>query len=129
MNNDKSPSSRIGENPLFWGLAVAILFVTISIAIVSLFFYFSNISEIYLKPAGSFFYLAGAFLGGFFAAKKAGRRGLVYGIEVGVCYYVFFMIISFLLSPGSLSVTALALKGIYTILVSTAGGVCGLAFA
>lgn len=128
MNKEKSPTFRLSENPVFFGLTAAILFAIISIAVLAVCFYFSTLSELYLKPAGTFFYLAGGFLGGFFASKKAGGKGLLYGIEVGVCYYVFFVIISLFLSPGSLNVISLALKGIYTILVSAAGGICGLAF-
>jgi putative membrane protein (TIGR04086 family) len=63
------------------------------------------------------------------AAKKAGGKGLVYGAGVGLCYYIFFVVISLFFSPGSLSVIALGFKGLYTLLVSAAGGICGLAFA
>jgi len=129
MNNEKTHVSFFGEKPLLFGLAVSIIFTVAGIAILSLGIYFSSISEMYLKPAGSFIYLTGAFLGGFLAAKKAGGKGLVYGVEVGICYYLFFIIVSLFLSTASLSIIALALKGIYTIIISAAGGICGLAFA
>jgi hypothetical protein len=53
----------------------------------------------------------------------------VLGAGVGLCYYIFFVVISLFFSPGSLSVIALGFKGLYTLLVSAAGGICGLAFA
>jgi putative membrane protein (TIGR04086 family) len=129
VDNEKSPIFRISENPVFFGLTAAILFAILSIMVLALSFHLSALSELYLKPAGTFFYLVGSFLGGFLAAKKAGGKGLVYGAGVGLCYYIFFVVISLFFSPGSLSVIALGFKGLYTLLVSAAGGICGLAFA
>lgn len=128
MDNDKGPMFRLGDNPVIFGTAAAIVFVILCIVLLSLFFYFTSISELYLKPIGTFCYLVGAFLGGFLAAKKAGGKGLVYGAEVGVCYYVFMILFSLLVTPGSLSATTLLLKGLFTLVISTAGGICGLAF-
>jgi putative membrane protein (TIGR04086 family) len=102
VDNEKSPIFRISENPVFFGLTAAILFAILSIMVLALSFHLSALSELYLKPAGTFFYLVGAFLGGFLAAKKAGGKGLVYGAGVGLCYYIFFVVISLFFSPGSL---------------------------
>jgi putative membrane protein (TIGR04086 family) len=129
MNSEKKPQFCINGNPIFFGLTGAVLFAIISIVILTLCFYFSAIKEIYLEPVGTFLYLVGAFLGGFLAAKKAGGKGLLYGIEVGVFYYLFFFFISLLVSSSSLSFIGLGFKAFYTILVSAAGGICGLAFA
>jgi putative membrane protein (TIGR04086 family) len=129
MNSEKKPQILINGNPVFFGLTAAILFAIISIVILALCFYFSAIKEIYLEPIGTFLYLVGAFLGGRLAAKKAGGKGLLYGIEVGVLYYLFFLFISLLVSSSSLSFIGLGFKAFYTILVSAAGGICGLAFA
>lgn len=129
MSEEKSPLLSIKGNPIFFGLTAAILFAIISIAILAPVFQYSALNEVYLGPVGTFLYLIGAFLGGFLAAKKAGRKGLLYGIEVGICYYLIFVIVSLILSTNSLSLIALGLKALYTILVSAAGGICGLAFA
>ncbi|HBG22547.1 MAG: TIGR04086 family membrane protein [Syntrophaceticus sp.] len=129
MSDEKSSLLSINGNPILFGLTAAILFAIISIVIIALCFQFTALKEVYLEPVGTFLYLVGAFLGGFLAAKKAGGKGLLYGLEVGTFYYLFFVIISLVLSTSSLSLIALGLKALYTILVSVAGGICGLAFA
>ena len=55
MDNKKSPIFRISNNPIFYGLAAAILFASVSIILLALCLYFSTLSELYLKPAGTFF--------------------------------------------------------------------------
>ncbi|HHW29034.1 MAG TPA: TIGR04086 family membrane protein [Syntrophomonadaceae bacterium] len=128
MDSDKNPIFRLTENPVAYGTGVALIFGILSIILLSIFFYFTTISELYLKPVGTFCYLVGGFLGGFLASKRAGGKGLIYGTEVGLCYFIFFILISLLISPESLSATAVVIKGFFTILVSAAGGICGLAF-
>jgi len=128
MDNDKNPIFRLTENPVAYGTGAALIFGILCILLLSIFFYFTTISELYLKPIGTFCYLVGSFWGGFLAAKKAGGKGLVYGAEVGLCYFIFFILISLLILPESLSATAVITKGFFTILVSSAGGICGLAF-
>jgi len=128
MDNDKNPIFRLTENPVAYGTGAALVFGILCIILLSIIFYFTNISELYLKPIGTFCFLVGGFLGGFLAAKRAGGKGLVYGVEVGLCYFIFFILISLLILPESLSATAVVTKGFFTILVSAAGGICGLAF-
>ncbi len=128
MGNKNSVLVHISKNPGVFGLLSAILFSIFAVIILAMLFQFTSVSEVYLKPIGTFLYLVGAFLGGFLAAKKAGHKGLIYGISVGFCYYLFFVIISLFLSIGSLTFTALVFKGLYSLLVSAAGGICGLAF-
>ncbi len=129
MSDEKSPILGLFNNPVILGTTTAVLFGMACIILLALCFYFTTLSESYIKPAGTFFYLVGAFLGGFLAAKKAGRKALLYGAEVGLCYFLFFVLLSLLTSPGSLSASALSLKIAYTLLVSIFGGICGITFS
>ena len=127
MPNEKSPI--LVDHSLLFGTLVAISIGLLGIRMLSLCFYFTTFSEVYLKPAGTVLYLLGAFIGGLLAAKKAGGKALVYGTQVGVCYFLFFILALLLTSTASLSVGALALKGIYTLLAAVAGSICGLTFS
>jgi putative membrane protein (TIGR04086 family) len=128
MDSNKNPIFRLTENPVVYGTGGALIFGILCIILLSIFFYFTTISELYLKPIGTFCYLVGGFWGGFLASKMAGGKGLVYGAGVGLCYYIFFILIFLLISPDSLTASAVVIKGFFTILVSAAGGICGLAY-
>ncbi|HHY41073.1 MAG TPA: TIGR04086 family membrane protein [Syntrophaceticus sp.] len=128
MDSNKNPIIRLTENPVVYGTGAALIFGILCIILLSLFFYLTTISELYLKPIGTFCYLIGGFWGGFLASKRAGGKGLVYGAEVGLCYYIIFILMLLLISPNSLTASAVIIKGFFTILVSAAGGVCGLAY-
>lgn len=127
MPDEKMPT--VIANPVVFGTLAAILIGVLGIIILSFCFYFTDFSESYLKPAGTAFYLLGAFTGGFLAAKKSGGKALLYGAEVGIFYFLFFAFALLLTSPASLSATTLGLKGIYTLLAAAAGGACGIAFS
>ncbi|MFY9272360.1 MAG: TIGR04086 family membrane protein [Thermacetogeniaceae bacterium] len=128
MDSDKNPFFRLAENPVIYGTGAALILGIFCVILLSIIFHFTSISELYLKPIGTFCFLVGGFFGGFLASKMAGGKGLVYGAEVGLCYYLIFILIFLLISPGSISASAAVIKGFFTILVSAAGGICGLAY-
>lgn len=115
-------------SPLFWGIIVAVAIGLIGTFLLSFIFYFTSLPENYLKPTGIALYLIGAFFGGFTAAKKAGRKALLYGTEVGLFYFLFTVLTIALIAPTSFSFLNFSLKAVYTLLISAAGGVIGVAF-
>jgi len=125
MTNEKN--SKLITHPLLFSTLVAILIGLFGILMLALCFYFTTFSEVCLKPTGTILYLLGAFIGGYLVAKKAERKVLVYGIQVGICYFLFFSIALMLTSAVPLSAETLILKGIYTLLASVIGSICGLA--
>jgi putative membrane protein (TIGR04086 family) len=129
MSDIRNTFAKAGNYPVIFGLLVAIAISLLSIVLLAVFFYLSSVSEGYLQPVGTAIYLLGGFIGGFLAAQKAGGKGILYGLEVGICYFIFFVLVILLLTPGSLTVLSVALKGVYTLLVSAVGGILGIAFA
>lgn len=130
MSGDKSSFlTNVFHNPLFFGLFSSILIGVTGVVLLSLVFYYTPLSEAYLHTAGTLLYLTGAFVGGFLTARKAGRKGLLYGAEAGFLYFLFFIIIGLCLDAAALSFLAAFLKGVYTLLAASAGGIVGIAFS
>lgn len=128
MSREKRLISSLGKNPVVYGTLGAIVIGLIGTLLLSIVFYYTSLSESYLKPAGTFLYLICAFLGGFLASKKAGNRGIMYGGIVGLSYFLIVSLILLITSPASFSVFTIFLKGFYTLIVAAAGGVIGIAF-
>ncbi|NPV28376.1 MAG: TIGR04086 family membrane protein [Firmicutes bacterium] len=127
MPEEKNLLSKYSVNPVFLGFLVAVGFGLTGTLLLTLIFYFSPLSENYLQPAGTTLYLTGAFLGGFLAAKKAGGKGLLNGTLVGVFYFLFFTLLVLLAARTPFSLLNLSLKALYTLTVSAAGGIIGIA--
>lgn len=128
MSEEKSFISSLGKNPVVYGTLGSIIIGLIGTLLLSIVFYYTSLSESYLKPAGTFLYLFCAFSGGFLASKKAGNRGIMYGGIVGLSYFLVVSLILLIASPTSFSALTVLLKGFYTLIVAAAGGVIGIAF-
>lgn len=116
-------------SPVVFGTSAAILIGLFGVIVLASSAYFTNFSELYLRPAGTVLYLLGAFTGGFLATKKSGGKALLYGAQIGVFYFLFFSLVLLLIEPAALSATALGLKGIYALVAAVAGGACGIALS
>jgi putative membrane protein (TIGR04086 family) len=116
-------------HPILLGAFVALAICLTGTLLLSLIFYSTSISETYLQVSGNVVYLAGAFFGGFAGAKKAGRKGVQYGVETGFCYYVAVAVIILIFAPTAFTWSAFGLKGLYSLIVSAVGGIFGIAFA
>ncbi|MDH7576369.1 MAG: TIGR04086 family membrane protein [Bacillota bacterium] len=127
MSEEKNIISKYAGNPVCFGILVAVGFGLISTIFLTLIFYFTALSETYLQPAGTTLYLIGAFGGGLLAAKRAGGKGLLCGATVGIFYFLFFTLLVLLIAPASFSLVNLALKAVYTLIVSATGGIIGIA--
>lgn len=128
MSETQNLLTKLIGNPVFLGTCGAIIIGLIGTMLLSIVFYLTPLSEAYLQPSGTTLYLAGAFSGGLIAARKAGGKAILYGSEVGIIYFFFFTVVTLLIAPGSFAMLALILKGVYTLMVSVAGGVIGIAF-
>ncbi len=120
---------RLITHPVVQGTVIALAISLLGTFLLSLIFYATSLSEAYIQPAGNVLYLAGAFFGGFAGAKKAGRKGMQFGVGTGLCYFIAFTIIVLVLAPATFTGLAFAFKGLYALIVAAVGGVFGIAFA
>jgi putative membrane protein (TIGR04086 family) len=61
----------------------------------------------------NFAYIVSAFVGGFFVGKKIEQRKFLWGLLLGVIYFIIYMMISLIISTG----TPLALGSLFTVLI------------
>jgi putative membrane protein (TIGR04086 family) len=125
----KNTLARLARHPVSQGTVVALAVCLAGTLLLSLIFYATSLSETYLQPSVSVLYLAGAFFGGFAGARKAGRKGIQFGVETGLCYYLVVTVIILILAPAAFTRLAFILKGLYSLIAAAAGGIFGIAFS
>ncbi len=113
--------------PVFWGTCIAVGIGLVGVFIMAVTLYLTPLSDTYCKPLAIALYIIGAFVGGFIGARKAEGKRLLCGIEVGLCYFCFVTLLSFLVAPAALSPLKASLKAVYTLLSSASGAVVGTA--
>lgn len=86
---------------------------------------FQDISPSMIKPLASVCGGIGAFAGGFAAARKIGRRGLLLGLAVGGLIFLLVTIAGFFVGPVSVSIFTV-LKLVVMLLSGAIGGVAGI---
>jgi putative membrane protein (TIGR04086 family) len=129
MAAQKNALARLTGHPVFQGTAVALAVCLAGTLLLSLIFYATSLSETYIQPLVSVLYLAGAFFGGFAGARKAGRKGIQFGVKTGFCYYLVVTAIILILAPMAFTRLAFIIKGLYSLIAAAAGGIFGIAFS
>ncbi len=129
MDDERGMLFRIASHPVTMGTVAAVIIGLAGTLLLSLVFYATPLSAAYLQPTANILYLVGAFAGGFVGAKKAGRMGILFGIETGICYFAFFVFLILLAAPGVLGALAFILKALYAVISAAVGGIFGIALA
>lgn len=129
MADGKNIVFSLATHPVAQGTVVSLAIGLAGTLLLSLIFYTTSLSEAYLQPSGNVLYLAGAFFGGFVSAKKAGRKGMQFGVATGLCYSLVFAIIILIFAPATFTGLAFGLKCLYALVVAVVGGIFGIAFA
>lgn len=129
MAGEKNTLITLASHPVVQGTVIALVVSLTGILLLSLVFYATTLSETYLQPSGNILYLAGAFLGGFVSAKKAGRKGMQLGLAAGFFYFLVIVAVIPIFAPSAFSWPALIPKGIFSLIVAAVGGIFGIAFA
>lgn len=127
MAGDKN-TIKLAAHPVVQGTVTALVVSLAGILLLSLVFYATALSETYLQPSGNILYLAGAFIGGFVSAKKAGRKGMQIGLATGFFYFLAIAAVVAIFAPSSFSWLALIPKGVFSLIVAAVGGIFGIAF-
>ena len=93
------------------------------LCLISLFLAAADISSGAVPTLSLVSIVTGAFLGGFFAARRVEERGLLTGLIVGAALLVLFLAIGLFVGPVT---PALLTKGIAILLGASLGGVFGV---
>lgn len=126
---NKTKTTGAGQNdyyrPVLYGLVcgvVATVFMLFVLAFVM------TIKDLPASVVAAFSSLAAGFgglCGGFFASRKAGRKGLLLGTVTGALLYILILCASLIINSGPFSVMSI-IKLAITVLSAAIGGILGV---
>ncbi|NCB91313.1 MAG: TIGR04086 family membrane protein [Clostridia bacterium] len=102
---------------LLKGLLIAYLITGISLLILALLLFKMNLDEGKITIGIIVIYILSCFLGGMFVGKKSGKQKFLWGLLLGIAYFVLLTMVSAITEPGLSS----GLKGIMTSFVMCMG--------
>jgi putative membrane protein (TIGR04086 family) len=111
----------IRQNTKMFALLKGLLFSYIITALILLLLSFLmlklDLSSTVISGGINFAYIVSAFIGGFFVGKKIEQRKFLWGLVMGVFYFIVLMLISLLMNR----VTPLPMGSLFTVFI-----ICGL---
>lgn len=109
------------QNTKIFSLLKGLLFSYIITAFILLLLSFLmlklDLSSAVISGGINFSYIVSAFVGGFFVGKKLEQKKFMWGLLLGICYFVIVMLVSLMMNHG----TALPLGSLLTVFI-----ICGL---
>jgi len=105
------------------GITFTIILAILLILIVATVVYFSNLQEHSLYLLSLLILVISVFLGGYRAAKRTGKKGLVTGGGVGLGFFLIILLITFFIVPETLSAWNILIRSIYCLLAGALGGI------
>lgn len=94
-----------GQNSKVKTLLQGLLFSYIITAVVLLIFSFlmlkMDLSSTVISGGINFIYIISALAGGFLVGRKTGQRKFIWGLIMGLCYFVVLLMVSLLLNGDS----------------------------
>ncbi|MDD2497919.1 MAG: TIGR04086 family membrane protein [Desulfitobacteriaceae bacterium] len=105
------------------GLVISYVLIIILSLILSLIFYLSPLSELWMKPFGVVTAALALFCGGYGAGRSAGTKGLYHGLFVGILFILLMAVTS--LASG-ISWSSFIVKSAYSLLAAAIGGISGV---
>ena len=113
MNKSFSKNTRviyILEALVFSYIITGLLLLLISFLMLKL-----ELASIVISSTINFAYIVSAFTGGFFIGKKTEQKKFIWGLIIGILYYVILMLVSLMMNR----VGALPLGSLFTVFIIT----------
>ncbi|NLL01153.1 MAG: TIGR04086 family membrane protein [Clostridiales bacterium] len=113
MNKSFSKNTRviyILEALVFSYIITGLLLLIISFLMLKL-----ELSSVVISAVINFIYIASAFTGGFFIGKKAEQKKFIWGLFVGVIYFIILMLVSLMMNRAG----TLPLGSLFTVFIIT----------
>lgn len=111
------------------GLLVALVLSVLLSLFSTLILHFSSLSERFLPWIAAAILLISVFCGSGLAAARAGKKGLLHGLGVGLGFLVLLLILGTLLFPDPLTLMGVLEKLLLAASAGALGGVLGVALA
>ncbi|WP_170270065.1 TIGR04086 family membrane protein [Heliorestis acidaminivorans] len=125
---EKSEKRVVTVTPLLIGTGQAlVLSLLLSLVIVTTLF-FTSVSEYYVAPFVQGAFGVCAFWAGLVTARRAGSRGLIYGLLAGLVFFLITSLGGYFLPEVSFPMTEWWKKLAYALVGGITGGVVGVAW-
>ncbi len=98
-------------------LLISYLLTTLLLLLVSLFLYRFQLSEKTVSLCITGIYVLVTFLSGFLSGKKEGTRKFLWGLLMGILYFLILTLVSFIINQGLSGITG----NFFTILILCGG--------
>lgn len=110
------------------GFLYAVVANIFLILLFSLFFQFTPLSEKYLMIISLLILFTSVFIGGFFASKLAGAKGLFHGLGVATIFFILHLILSLTFGSQNALISDSIIKIIAIMIGGAIGGILGIGF-
>lgn len=113
MNKSFSKNTRvlyILEALVFSYIITALLLLLISFLMLKL-----ELSSLVISSVINIIYIISAFTGGFFLGKKTEQRRFIWGLFLGIAYFIILMLVSLIMNRTG----SLPLGGLFTVFIIT----------
>ena len=97
------------------GLVISYIVTALLLLLISFLMLKLDLSSAVISGSINFSYIVSAFIGGFFIGKKTEQKKFIWGLLVGVFYFVILMLVSLLMNR----VSPLPLGRLFTVFVIT----------
>ncbi|MZP28620.1 TIGR04086 family membrane protein [Heliobacterium undosum] len=125
---EQNEPATLSATPVLVGTGYALAAsLGVSVLLV-LFFFFTSLSERYIMPVVHSAYGLCALGAGWVASRKAGARGLIYGLLAGLSFFAFTVVVGYFVPAPAFPMTAWWKKMLYALAGGSAGGIAGIAW-
>jgi len=111
------------------GLLLALVLAIVLSLFATLLLHFTSLSERLLPWITAAILLVSVFCGGGLAAARAGGKGLLHGLGVGLAFFVLMLVLGTLLFPGPATLMGVLEKLLLTVSAGALGGILGVSLA
>ena len=126
---NKTNTASVDQNdyyrPVLYGLICGVVATVFMLFILAFIMTLRDVPASLVAAFSSLAVGFGGLCAGFFAARKAGRKGLLFGTATGVFLYIIVLCSSLIANSGAFSVMSI-IKLAITVLSASIGGILGV---
>lgn len=111
------------------GFLVALFTALILGSVLALIVYWSPLKETLLDPLADFTLMISVFIGGWYSAYRAGNRGLVRGVIIGLLFFTLMLLVTLVVNPALVSFGSFIKDLLFAVACGGLGGILGVGMA
>ncbi|MGI6269439.1 MAG: TIGR04086 family membrane protein [Candidatus Howiella sp.] len=123
--NTSSADQNDFYRPVLYGLICGVIATVFMLFVLAFVMTLKDVPAAAVSAFSSLAVGFGGLCGGFFASRKAGRKGLFFGAATGIFLYIIVLCASLIVNSGAFSVMSI-IKLAITVLSAAIGGILGV---